>query len=60
MRFPLVKEPMRLKPENACRVFMACCTLHNFLINMGMGYLEGSDLESLGEPQILAPAPAPA
>jgi hypothetical protein len=40
MRFPIIKEPMRLQVINIRKVFMTCVILHNFLINMGMGYFE--------------------
>lgn len=40
MRFPIIKEPMRLQLRNIGKVYMACVVLHNFCINMGMGYFE--------------------
>lgn len=40
MRFPIIKEPVRLSVKNIRKVFMTCVILHNFLINMGMGFFE--------------------
>lgn len=40
MGFPMIKEPVRLSVRNIHKVYMACVLLHNFLIQLGMGFFE--------------------
>jgi hypothetical protein len=40
MRFPVLLSTMRMKRENCGAIILACCVLHNFLIDTGSGYLE--------------------
>lgn len=40
MRWPYFLDKVRLRPQNAAKVFMCCCALHNLLVNFGYGYID--------------------
>ena len=50
MRFPMIKDKMRVAPRNIGRLVMTCIILHNFMINCGLGYFENVEsVEDLGQ-----------
>ena len=46
VRFPYLRETMRLNMENCVTVIIATALLHNFLVLQGNGYLEDPEVSS--------------
>ena len=55
LRWPYVKDCLRCRPWNASQIFLTCCGLHNWLINIGEGYFEDAELDAV-EHHMVPPA----
>ena len=45
MRFPILKNTMRIRRKNVSTIVMGCCILHNLMTNMGIPMPDEAELQ---------------